>query len=139
MSTSERPTQQLAGAERIVLIGGPRVGKSTKAAELALDTGHLVWCSDEYRDVEWSKASALAMERLETPGPWILEGCAMVRALRKWLKAHPEGRPCDLLLARFEPREKVSFAQQTMGKGVKHILIEIRRELALRGVRFGSF
>jgi hypothetical protein len=123
---------------RVVVGGGPRVGKSTLARKLAND-GRPVRCTDEGIDLGWSKASEHVATWLDATGPWIVEGVAVARALRKWLASHPDGRPCDLLLGSSVPRADRTPGQVTMGKGCETVLAEIRGELARRGVRIEGF
>ncbi len=145
MTQEQQLPAQYAGARRIVLVGGPGVGKTTKALELGklLDVP-LVRSTDVLVEGRgWSAVSRAAEGWLEDEGPWILEGCAMVRALRKYLAEHPRSsplaRPCDLVLVRFTSRKQLTKEQAALGKGVRTVLVEIRGELAKRGVRFGSF
>jgi hypothetical protein len=123
---------------RVVVGGGPRVGKTMLARRLATD-GRPVRETDEAIDLGWSGASEHVATWLDAPGPWIVEGVAVARALRKWLASHPEGRPCDLLLWSSVPRSDRTPGQVTMGKGCETVLAEIRGELTRRGVRVEGF
>ncbi|MDQ5871618.1 MAG: hypothetical protein M3547_05370 [Acidobacteriota bacterium] len=117
---------------RIVVAGSPRAGKSTLASRLGIAR---VRSADEVMGLGWSEASELiAGSWFDEPGPWVIEGVAAGRALRKWLAANPEGRPCDRLLVLERPCEALSKGQATMGKGVQTVLNEIRGELERRGV-----
>jgi hypothetical protein len=122
---------------RVVIAGGPRVGKTTLAASLAAEKGiELVQNTDQLVGVlEWSEASAEVATWFDKPGPWIVEGVATVRALRKWFAAHDEGTPCDLVIWLDQPREELSKGQAAMAKGCAKILAEIVGELVKRGVR----
>lgn len=107
------------GAQRVVLAGGPRTGKSTLAETIgALFGGKLYATDDLIGSHDWSAASAeCARWMAETPGPWIVEGVAAVRGLRKWLEANPTGRPCDLVIWMSVPVVGRSPGQETMAKG----------------------
>jgi hypothetical protein len=136
--SSPNATPPMALPARVVVGGGPRVGKSTLAHKLAAD-GRPVRCSDQAMTLGWSEASEHVATWLDAPGPWIVEGVAVARALRKWIAAHPEGRPCDLLLWSSTPRAERTPGQVTMGKGCETVLAEIRDELHARGVRVEGF
>ena len=90
--------------------------------------------TDHLIHLGWSEASAAAALWLDVPGPWIVEGVAAPRALRKWLAAHPDGRPCDVLIVLPEPRAVLTPGQVTMTKGCVTVLREIWSELERRGV-----
>jgi hypothetical protein len=132
---------------RICIAGGPRTGKTTLAGALALggvpmDNRFLahsvpldVRHTDDLIDLGWSEASEAAALWFDEPGPWIVEGVAVPRALRKWLAAHPEGKPCDAVHWLEEPRDLRSKGQIAMGKGCETVWMEIHDALTERGVR----
>lgn len=76
---------------------------------------------------------------LGQPAPWILEGTPVIRALRKWLETHPEGKPCDTLYWRFESRGERVGGQESLAKGCQTIYEAIRPELVRRGVTITTF
>ena len=129
---------------RLCIIGGPKTGKTTLAAELAASPGPLavgtagsafrVRCSDEAMHLGWSEASAEVALWLDNAGPWIVEGVAVPRALRKWLAAHAEGKPCDIVLVLTTAHVELSKGQAAMGKGVATVWAEVLPELRRRGV-----
>lgn len=119
--------------ERVVIAGGPRTGKSTLAAELARpNTMH----TDDLIDVyDWSGVSAhVADEWMTQPGPWIIEGVAAIRALRKWMESNPVGTPCDVLIWLTVPHETLSPGQDRMRKGCHTVYDKIVGQLEARGV-----
>jgi hypothetical protein len=122
------------GREYSVAIAGvPRAGKTTVAQQLA-GLGYAVRSTDALvGSHEWSKASEEVATWFGTPGQAI-EGVAVGRALRKWLAAHPEGKPCDVVLWCEKPYLALSDGQRTMGKGCLTVWREIEPQLRARGV-----
>lgn len=130
---------------RICIAGGPRTGKTTLAGTLFerhdwphdapdCDGCGVVRHTDDLIQLGWSEASAAAAEWFEYPGPWIVEGVAVPRALRKWLAAHPEGKPCDVVYWLEEPHEERTPGQIAMANGCLTVWREVRPELERRGV-----
>ncbi len=121
---------------RIVIAGGPRTGKTTLAAayDMPLVDPVPVRHTDDLIHLWWSEASAAAALWFDAPGPWIVEGVAAVRALRKWLAAHPEGKPCDVVYWLAEPVVPVTPGQAAMARGCATVWNEIRDALQSRGV-----
>jgi hypothetical protein len=132
------------GPARVVIAGGPRRGKSTIAEKLVGPgvTHHhgeeLVdrpeWAGMT-REEKWSAGSALAATWLDEPGPLVAENVAMSRALRKWLKAHPEGKPVDVVVHLSDAVNETIPGQETMAAGDETVWKQIRSELVMRGVR----
>lgn len=119
-----------------ILIGGPGVGKTTMAAKLHANM-HVkeVIASDDFIAKGWSEASEQLAEILATWNPgegWLMEGVAAVRALRKWLKAHPgEAIPATLVYLDI-PFSQLKQGAVTMAKGVETIWLEILPDLLAR-------
>lgn len=140
-------------SDRIVIVGGPRCGKSWFARELATESGAPRFCGDPKSLVKEPFGGVtylpegLAMEDestcwivdnwFEMPGPWICEGWIMARALRKWLQKNDdrEGRyatdavlyPCDRVIV-FEnqrPEIELKRGQVSMHKAVQTVWREI--------------
>lgn len=129
----------MTGRERIVIAGGPRTGKTTLALELAAAHGITARHTDELVGThDWSSASAEVATWFDAPGPWIVEGVAAARALRKWLASHPEGKPADLVRLLNKPREPLAKGQHAMAKGCATVWNEIAAELLVRGVRIAQ-
>lgn len=128
---------------RILITGGPRTGKTTLAEHLALGGTWTAECGtgpsrtygpgpDCVRHTDdliaetahlgkdgWSEASRLASLWFDGAGPWIIEGVAASRALRKWHEAHPgEPPPVDRVIYLREPHETLTPGQTSMAKGV---------------------
>lgn len=123
-------------ARRIVIIGPPKAGKTTLGLALSAELGvPLLHTDDLISRFDWSAASQhIADVWLAEPGPWILEGVAAVRGLRKWLEANPSGKPCELIIDLPKPRLELSSRQAGMAKGCLGIWTEIRQQLCARGV-----
>lgn len=117
---------------RTVILGGPRTGKTTLAASMR--SGRLVHTDDLISTHAWSDASDAIAKMLDAPGPWVIEGVAAVRGLRKWLRAHAAGKPCDTVVAMWQPRVPLSKGQLAMAKACRTVFDEIRGELTRRGV-----
>lgn len=119
--------------DRLVIAGGPRSGKSVLTQKLG--TGRLVHGSDALIGLGWSEASLAASKWFDTEGPWICEGVAMPRAMRKWLARNPAGKPADLVVWIGVPVVARVDGQETMARGCETVWREIRGELFMRGVR----
>jgi len=121
---------------RIIVCGAPSAGKSTYASAAARSSGaplrHLDSLVEHHA---WSAQSEAALVWLDAPGPWIIEGCAAVRALRKWLSSRPApARPCERVVRLTVPRVPLSAGQARLAKGEETIWQQIAPELAARGV-----
>lgn len=120
---------------RIVIAGGPRTGKTTLSNEMMVQHRVPVIHSDDFIDMGWSEASAhMAKLMNETPDPWVVEGVATVRALRKALDLNSH-KPCDELVWMNTPHEELTKGQAAMTKGCETVLNEIKPELIKRGVK----
>jgi len=124
---------------RTIIIGGPMSGKSTYASKLGVPH----YCTDPKslsREVlpnatylpeglGWSEGSEfIEREWFTNPGPWVIEGVAVVRALRKFIKNNPGLSPSD------QPCEEIIFmhggkttsqGQDSMIKSINTIWDEI--------------
>lgn len=129
-------------AERLLIVGPPRAGKTTLAKSLS----PAARSSDDAMHLGWSEASAEVASWFDAPGPWVIEGVAVVRALRKWLEAHPVTaqdcpKPCDRIVYLVHDGRGLSQGQQSMGKGIatvwREILSELRRRSILLEMRMG--
>jgi adenylate kinase family enzyme len=87
-------------SRRIVIIGGPHVGKTTLAKRLRDECGiSNTHHSDDVKHLGWSESSAAVSEWFNESGEWIVEGVQAARALRKWLKANPDAElDADILI-----------------------------------------
>ncbi len=116
---------------RICITGGPRTGKTTLSrrmgSALVRHTDDLIGSRD------WSGASREVASWFGHPGPWIIEGVAVPRALRKWLAAH-QGKPCDRVIVLTKAYTTLTADQRTMSQGVNTVWREIQTTLRTRGV-----
>lgn len=126
---------------RIAITGGPRTGKTTYAERRAGDLyGHGVdglelRHTDDLIHLGWSEASEAAAAWFDEPGPWIIEGVAVSRALRKWRERNPgKPPPVDEVYYFSEPHVPLTPGQATMAKGVRKVHDEIEPWLRNHGV-----
>ena len=125
---------------RICITGGPCTGKTTLAVQLDAEYGNFgvpsIYHTDDLMHLDWSEASLAASKWLDLPGPWIIEGVAMSRAIRKWIKAWDRASPppLDKLIILSDPFEEPTSGQRTMAKGVATVTAEIEPWLREFGV-----
>jgi len=128
---------------RIVILGGPRTGKTTLAMSTGQETAtapvrHSDDLIEELKHLgkdAWSEGSRRVAEWLDAPGPWIIEGVALARALRKWREAHPgEPPPVDKIIRLTTPHVALTKGQAAMAKGEETVWQEIAGWLLGEGV-----
>ena len=140
---------------RIAITGGPRTGKTRLANELWLDgsisagvihypderspkirhTDDLIAQCQHLGKEAWSEASRIASMWLDEPGPWIIEGVAVSRALRKWRDNHPgEPPPVDRVICCMTPFEERKAGQIAMARGIQTVHEEIEPWLREHGI-----
>lgn len=126
--------ERIAGHERVIVVGGPRTGKTLFAVAAAYKHGRSHRHTDSLVGaLSWSEASAKVAEWFADPRPYIIEGVATVRAIRKWLLANPDV-PLPATIVYFDmPRIKLSAGQDRMRKATATIWDEIEPELVRRG------
>src|SRR5690606_11830128 len=119
---------------KIAIAGFPRAGKTTRAKTVALGVGELR-STDSLKEVgDWSKESEIAAAMFDEDASFVMEGMVVHRALRKWLRANPEGRPVDEVLWMGSPKVETTKGQAAMGKGAETVMREILPELRKRVV-----
>ena len=121
---------------RIGIFGAPDSGKSSFADRLGGDPGVTLYRTDHYIELGWSVASQKVCDLLTADtGPLVVEGVAVPRALRKWLRANAEGRPLDALVYMATSFRQNDKGQAAMAKGMMTVFAEIAPELRARGVK----
>ena len=118
--------------DRIIIVGGPRTGKTTLSTTLGID--NVRHTDDLIGEAGWSEASQIVSGWMRAPGPWVVEGVATARALRKFMLRDSEAKPADLVLLRFTPWVTLTPGQLGMGRGVRTVFEALRHELLRRGV-----
>jgi hypothetical protein len=125
---------------RIIIVGGPRRGKST----LAKSFGFPIFCGDPKSKVKDPEpnvtylpedlpfagddgaAAHVAHVWFVWPGSWVCEGHVMARALRRWLDG-PNGKdmPADKIIVLKMQKAPTTSGQEAMHKGVMKVWDEI--------------
>lgn len=127
---------------RVIIVAGPRRGKSTTASALGLP----IFCGDPLSKVkdpmegvtylpedlpfagDGGSSDYIATNWFSMPGPWVCEGHVMARALRRWvaLKDRPK-MPCDkiIVLDHAARIDSPLRGQEAMHKGVMKVWGEI--------------
>lgn len=126
-------------SKKIAIAGVPRAGKTTLGTLIADSIGAELRSTDDLIDLGWSEASQAASEMFNEDASFVMEGVAVPRALRKWLRANPEGKPVDEIRWMGTPRVEHTKGQAAMGKGVLKVWLEILPELQRRGVKISGF
>jgi len=132
---------------RIVVIGGPRTGKTTYATKLARQLGaHLastgkrtedesgLVSTDNYmRRANWGTLPDVVLKDLKNRENWVLEGTQAARVLRRALKEDPTFK-VDKVLVFNRPWVARNTGQEAMAKGVKTILKDMAPLLEKAGI-----
>jgi dephospho-CoA kinase len=116
-----------------VIAGGPLTGKTYLSRSFqhtpVYHTDDLIRLGDMAKQVE------AAVDRLQCPGSWVLEGVTTVRALRHWMRAHPGAKPpLDRVLYLRRPMADRTPQQTAMAKGIETVWHEIEPQLRALGV-----
>jgi len=146
--THDELLDEIGNALRVVIVGGPRTGKSTLADRIAakylqrpeqerqaMPGLSLLRTDDLIQTHDWSEVSAIAADWLETPGAFVIEGVATARALRKWLAQNP-GTPLNaVIVLTAKPFDELTKEQSAMDKGVSTVWNKIVIDLLKRGAK----
>ncbi len=133
MESAALSGEAVTESKRIVITGGPRTGKTTLALSDAYSCP--VRHTDDVAHLPWSDQSDAVSYWFDSPGPWVIEGVAAVRALRKWLERNHRGKPCDVVVFLTRSRKRLKVGQASMSEGVRGVWEEIRMVLVHRGVK----
>lgn len=107
---------------RIAIIGWPGTGKTSLAN--AMGGGRST--DDLIGTLGWSEASEAVSRWFDEPGPWIIEGVAVPRALRKWRARNPGSPPpVDKIINLTVRFRDLSNAAIGMGKGIDKVMAEL--------------
>lgn len=111
---------------RIVITGWPGTGKTTLASEMGGGRS-----TDEVMGLGWSESSLAVSQWFDEPGPWIVEGVTVPRALRKWMTNNPgKAPPIDKIIMLHGAYHELSKGQTSMGKGIDTVMRQISTWLA---------
>lgn len=125
---------------RILIAGGPRTGKTTLAAKLSKQLGIPVKHTDDLIGiVDWSGASLKVAGWMSMRGPWIIEGVAAGRAIRKFMAAYPSTKPADRILWSNTAHVPRDYGQEAMAKGCETVWSEVLPALKRLGIHVESF
>lgn len=107
----------LASHKRIAIAGGPRTGKTTLSQRV---TDRPVFHGDDHIALGWSESSlAMARDVESRPGPLVVEGVQVPRALRK-------GMTVDVVIWLERPYTPQTPDQAIMAKGCRTVFDEWR-------------
>jgi len=112
----------------IVIMGGPRTGKTTMADRITDQARH----TDDTIGLGWDGAIDEVSRWMDGAG--VIEGTQAVRGMRKWLADHPTGKPCDEVVYLKHSIVLQTRGQRIMAKGINTVFEEIKPELIRRGV-----
>jgi hypothetical protein len=124
---------------KILVGGGTRVGKTTLSDALAAKYNCPLVHTDELIGLlDWSAASAQVAKWFDAPGPFVIEGVSIARALRKWMAAH-DGKPVDEVHISHTAKVLPTRGQARMTAGCLTVWCEIVDEVKRRGVVIHEF
>lgn len=127
-------------SSRIVIVGGPRTGKTTLSGVIMAAFGLSPRHTDDLIEThEWGAAISEVENWLRTGGPWVIEGVTAAHALRRWLSANESGAPADIVVVTSVPHMELSDGQRRLGDQFHSVVSEIHDELVSRGVNVVSF
>jgi adenylate kinase family enzyme len=120
---------------RLLLTGWPNSGKTTAANALSKKLHAPVRSTDNLIGLGWSEASEAAATSFALRGPWIVEGVAVPRAVRKWLGANPDASPpWERFVVLTDSFEELTPGQVRMGRGIDTVLAGLGVPIEYRSV-----
>lgn len=130
---------EVVASERVLIGGGPKVGKTTLASTMERNLGLVAMHTDDLiGKLDWSAASLEVSQWIDREGPWVIEGVSVARALRKWLE-RAAGKPAEIVFWSSMARVPRSKEQEAMAKGCETVWEPVREELVRRGVAIRYF
>lgn len=121
--------------ERIAIAGGPKTGKTRLAETYSGNIKH----TDDLIRRGWERSSSLVCDWFDDVGVSVIEGVAVPRALRKWLRRNKVGAPVDRVIYLDRPYLKLTTRQFGMAKSCMTVWLEIVPILKKRGVGIGGW
>ncbi len=119
----------------ILIAGPPHSDAGRLAWQLSREHGirnELVRPTEELVGVlPWGEDSAEVVRWLEEPGPWIVWGSVVPRAIRKWMRSHPAGLPAQRIIWVRPTVDELA----PIAKGVQTVWQEVLPQLIERGLR----
>ena len=87
------------------------------------------------RGYDWGNVSKAVAAWLAKPGPWIIEGLLVPRAIRKWIELQGTPVPVDRVYwLGTVPRDALLPGQQALAKGVETVWLQCEPVLREQGV-----
>jgi broad-specificity NMP kinase len=124
---------------RIIITGFPKTGKITLANQLGRKYNVPIKSTDSLVDRSWSDMSCEIANWINEPAPWIIEGNAVVRGLRKWIKIKQQKRLDGVsIFLMTHTNSLYSSGQMALAKAIRTIWEQIRMDLADRGARIST-
>lgn len=135
---------------RVVVLGGPRTGKTTYATKLAKQLGaHLASTGKRTEAPEglvstdnwmhkstWADLPDAVIKDLKGRDSFVLEGTQAARVLRRWLVREPESVKVDKVLVFGQPWVARTPGQESMAKAVRTIFRDLQPLLQKAGIEF---
>ncbi len=108
---------------RILIVGGPKTGKTTLAETMRAPARHT---DDLIDQAAWAEVPDIVCAWMANDGPWVIEGVQTARALRRWLRDRPdEPLPVDRVIVLDSPHVELTGRQEGMRKAVMNIFAEV--------------
>ena len=114
---------------RICITGGPGTGKTTLSKQYSVPVFH----SDDFVKYGWDAQKTKTAALFNSPGPWVIEGVAVARALRHWLRISSKP-PCDLLIVRKTVYRPISNQERNLLSGTETVIAGLIQPLRRLGV-----